>query len=210
MPLIVADAPLPVADGLRLSPAHRELLRPGELVRAAGGSLHRLPRYFYEVESWALALATPLTANFALWEFMDVDVREPAALRSFPRYVPCAVSVLATALEIVRAAVNAPVRIAANGGYRSPAHGASAAASAHCWGTAANIYRIGSDALDAADRIERYTATITRLLPFAQVRPFGSEPGAVDDQLHVDIGYVTLVPHGISEQDHDSVDGNPR
>jgi hypothetical protein len=201
MPLIAADAALPIADGLRLPATHRERLRPGELVRAADGAVHRLPRYFYEVESWALALATPLAAHFALWEFMDVDVREPAILRTFPRYIPCAVSLLAAALEIVRADVNAPVRIAANGGYRSPAYGAPGAASPHCWATAANIYRIGPDLVDAPERLERHAAAIRRLLPFAYVRPFGHEPGTVNDQLHVDLGYVTLVPHGAPEGD---------
>jgi len=194
MPVDAADVALPAVDGLQLPPPLRTLLRPGEVVRAADGERHRLPRYFYLVESWALALATPLTAHFALWEFMDVDVREAAPLRTFPRYIPCGVAALAAALEIVRLEVDAPMRIAANGGYRSPSHAASASPSPHCWASAANVYRVGSEYVDAADRAERIAGTIRRLLPFAWVRPYGREPGAVDDQLHVDIGYVTLVP----------------
>jgi hypothetical protein len=204
MPLSVADALLPVVDGLMLPALHRALLRPGELVRAAGGDLHRLPRYFYEVETWALALTTPLTPHFGLWEFMDVDLHERPPLRLFPRYVPCAVGVLAAALEGFRLDVGAPVRIAANGGYRSPSHSGSAAGSPHCWGTAADIYRIGSDLLDAPDRIERYAAAMRRALPCASIRPAAGEAGTVDDHLHVDLGYVTVVPQGTSEQDHEA------
>jgi hypothetical protein len=51
-----------------------------------------------------------------------VDVREVEAMRTFPRYVPCAVALLATALEVFRAEVGTFVHIAANGGYRSPGH----------------------------------------------------------------------------------------
>jgi len=78
---------------------------------------------------------------------------------------------------------------------------ASASASPHCWATAANICRIGPDLVDTPDRLERYAATVKRLLPFAHVLPYGHEPGTVNDQLHVDIGYVTLVPSGASEDD---------
>src|SRR5688572_8829786 len=98
MPLILADAVLPMVDGLKLPAVQRDLLKPGELLPGRDGEWHRLPRYFYKVESWAIALATPLTPHFGLWEFMDVDLREPAVLRTFPRYVPCAVSVTAAAL----------------------------------------------------------------------------------------------------------------
>jgi len=186
---------------------HRDLLKPAAHLRARDGAVHRLPRYFYEVESWQVALATSLTSHFWLWEFIDVDLREAAPVRAFPRYVLCAVSVLAAALEIVRLECSAPVHIAANGGYRSPSHAGSDAASTHCWATAANIYRIGGDLLDSQDRIERYAALVRRVLPFASVRPYGSGAGMTDDHLHVDIGYATLVPHGASEQDHEAPDG---
>jgi hypothetical protein len=102
----------------------------------------------------------------------------------------------------LRAEVGAPIRIAANGGYRSASHDGSRSGSPHSWGTAANIYRIGAELLDAQDRIERYAATARRLLPFAWVRPYGHDVGFADDHLHIDVGYVTLVPQGASEQ-HD-------
>ena len=194
---------LPVVDGLELPERHRALLRPDETIRTREGDVHRLPRFFFEVASWQLALETPLTPHFALWEFMDVDLHEHERLRFFPRYVPCAVTVLAAALETFRAEIGATVRIAANGGYRSPTHDGSRSGSPHCWGTAANIYRVGSDLLETQDRIERHAATARRLLPFAWVRPYGHDIGCADDHLHLDIGYVIVVPQGMSERGDD-------
>ena len=194
---------LRVVDGLDLPDRHRDLLRPGEALRGRDGEAHTLPRFFFEVGSWQQALETQLTPHFSLWEFMDVDLHERERLRFFPRYVPCAVTVLAAALESLRSEAGATVRISANGGYRSPSHDGSRSASPHCWATAANIYKVGSDLLDTQERIERAAATARRLLPFAFVRPYGHDIGYADDHLHVDIGYVTLVPQGISERGDD-------
>ena len=202
--MTVVGTPLPVVDGLTLSPRHRELLNPGGLLVGRDGETHRLPRYFYEVDSWGRALETSLSAHFGLWEFIDVDVREPGTLRTFPRYVPCAVSTLASALEAFRQEVGAPVRIMANGGYRSPSHAVSTGGSPHCWGTAADIYRVGSEFLDTPQRIERYGATLRRVLPFSRIRPSGDAIIGTDDHLHVDIGYVTVVPRGASERDDET------
>lgn len=183
---------LKVVDGLTLESEYRALLKPGALVRDSDGRSRRLPRFFYEVESWAQALETQLSAHFALWEFMDVDLHEP--LRAYPRHVPCAVTVLAAHLEVVRSEVGAPMHIAANGGYRSPAHAKTAPSSPHCWGTAANIYRIGHEYLNERAKIERCNAVATRVLPALHARPFGSEPRHADDHVHLDLGYVTVVP----------------
>jgi hypothetical protein len=193
------EAPLPVIDGLELSPALRALLKPGELAVGRDGETHRLPRYFYQIDSWDLALATPLSAHFGLWEFIDVDVREVAPLRIFPRYVPTAVSMLAAALETFRVEVGAPVRVMANGGYRSPSHALSTGGSPHCWGTAADIYRVGPDLLDTPAKIDRYGSILRRVLPFSRIRPSGEAIAVTDDHLHIDIGYVTAVPRGASE-----------
>ena len=201
MPVNVVEAPLPVVDGLELSTRHRELLTPGGLLVGRDGETHRLPRYFYEIDSWDRALATPLSANFGLWEFIDVDVREPAPLRIFPRYVPIAVSMLAAALEMFRMEVGVPVRIMANGGYRSPSHALSSGGSPHCWATAADIYRVGSEYLDTPQRIDRYGVIARRVLPFSRIRPAGDAIAPTDDHLHVDLGYVTVVPRGASERD---------
>ena len=90
---VMSHFPLPIVDGFELDAPVRSLLMPGVTVRDSHARLRRLPRFFYAVESWNVALETQLTPHFAMWEFMDVDLFEPAPLRRFPRYVPCAVTV---------------------------------------------------------------------------------------------------------------------
>jgi hypothetical protein len=193
----MADFPLRVVDGMGLDDEYRALLRPGELMRDRDGRLRRLPRFFYEIPSWNVALETPLSPNFEVWEFLNVDVREAEALRSdWPRYLPCAVSTLAAFLELLRREVGTYVHIAANGGYRSPAHALSTHASTHCWGTAANIYRVGDDWMDDQKTIARYARAAEKLLPGLYVRPYGGGLGEADDHLHVDLGWTLSVPHG--------------
>jgi hypothetical protein len=198
--VIGTTAELPVVDGLELPEPQRQLLRPGELMITGRGEVHRLPRFFYKIESHAAALTTRLTPNFGVWEFIDVDVREPAVLRAYPRYVPCAVTILAIALELFREAVGAPVRIAANGGYRSPSHSGSQSGSPHCWAAAANIYRVGAEYLDTEERIRRFAAVASRSIAVCWTRPYGSALGEADDHLHLDLGYVTMVPREQSEE----------
>ena len=128
---------LPVIDGLRLPEDLRVLLRPDELVPDRSGRTHRLPRFFYEVRSWSQAKELSLTTHVRLSELLIVDSREAARLlEEFPHYVPCAVTLLARVLEDFRVRVGASVYIAANGGYRSPAHRFSATLGPHNWGTA--------------------------------------------------------------------------
>lgn len=122
---------LPVVDALALDDSVSRLLKPSALMRTRKGDSHRLPRFFYRVDSWHAALETQLTPHFGLWELIDVDLHEAAPLRLFPRYVPCAVTSLAAALEVFRLEVGATVRIAANGGYRSPTHHGSRSGSPH-------------------------------------------------------------------------------
>jgi hypothetical protein len=193
--------PLPIVDGFELDAPVRSLLMPGAFVRDSHARLRRLPRFFYAVESWQVALAARMTPHFALWEFMDVDLYEPAPLRRFPRYVPCAVTTLAATLQVLRDQIGAPVHIAANGGYRSPSHGKSLPGSPHAWGVAANIYRIGDDYLDEREIIERYASLATGLLPAVRTRPYGPGPGCVDDHVHLDLGYVTAVPADAPSED---------
>jgi hypothetical protein len=185
---------LRVVDGRDLDGALRRVLQPGGTMTDRSGRVHRLPRYFYEVESWEQALELPLAPNFMLWEVLTVDVREAAGQRSFPRYVPLAITLLAAHLQALRHAIGTYVHIAANGGYRSPRHALSTHASTHCWGTAVNIYRIGDDDLDTRERIERYTGVVRDVLPHAWVRPYGPGVGQADDHLHLDIGFVTAIP----------------
>jgi len=186
---------LRIVDGFRLDKARRDALVPGGVLRDRDGRTRQLPRYFYEIESWNAALEFELAPHFHLWEFIHTDVREANPLRFFPRYVPCAVTLTAALLERFREAVGEPVRVAANGGYRSPQHELTADASTHCWGSAVNIYRIGDQYLETRDRIERYAEIARETLPGAWIRPVGEDRGFADDHLHIDFGYLVSVPH---------------
>jgi hypothetical protein len=185
---------LPVVDGLQLPEPYRRVLKPDALIADEEGRARRLPRFFYEIDSWETAKRTLLTPSFGLYEFVNTDLRETPLLHGFPRYVPCAITLLAATLTIFRERVGTYVHVAANGGYRSPAHEASHAASPHNWGTAANVYRIGDDVLDSEERIGRYAGVVRQLLPHVWIRPFGHAAGFADDHLHLDLGYVNLVP----------------
>src|SRR5881394_2860152 len=136
-----------IVDAFDLEDELRSLLKPGEMVRDADNRRHRLPRYFYEVPSREAATEIRLTPHFGLNEFILVDLKETPRLQEFPRYIPCAVRVLAFYLEHFRAAAGASVHIAVNGGYRSPTHKLVHGATPHMWGTAADIYRIGGTIL---------------------------------------------------------------
>ena len=98
--------PLRVVDGLTLPPEYRKALRPGEEWKDATGRaasaaplLLRDPVVGHSHED----RASP--RHFLLWEFIQVDVREAPPLRTFPRYVPCAITLLAVCLERFREAV---------------------------------------------------------------------------------------------------------
>jgi hypothetical protein len=138
-----------------------------------------------------------LATHFLLWEFIQVDVREAPALRTFPRYVPCAITLLAVCLERFREAVGTLVHISANGGYRSPSHRFSKNATPHAWGTAANIYRIGDTYLDNRNAIERFSLIARETLPGVWTRPYGAPTGYSEDHLHLDLGYVLSVPRDV-------------
>ncbi len=189
-----------VVDAFDLDDELRSLLKPGEMVRDARGRRHRLPRYFYEVPSHEAAVKIRLAPHFGLNEFVLVDLKEAPRLQQFPRYIPCAVGLLAFFLEQFRAAANASVHIAVNGGYRSPAHKISSGASPHLWGTAADIFRIGGTILKTQELIERFNQIAEELSDDVCVMPYGHETGtSVDDHLHIDLGYVIVIPREISE-----------
>ncbi len=183
-----------IVDALTFDRRLREVLRPAELVPDRHGRPRRLPRFFYEVESWESAKEIELSPHFAMAEFIDVDVREHPEQRGFPRYVPCAVVVLASALELFRQAVGGKVYVAANGGYRTPAHALSRYATPHTWGAAANLYRIGDANLDTREIIEKYNQLAAGLTAAFRTRPYGPDVGQVDDHVHLDIGFVVEVP----------------
>lgn len=193
--------PLQIVDGFELPESVRTVLRPGEILTDAQGHGRRLPRFFYQIDSWQDALDLDVTPHFKMWEFIGVDVRECPLQRQFPRYVPCAVTALAAHLELIRQECGSYMHISANGAYRSPAHVLSRAASTHCWATAANIYRIGNEWLDDRDAIEKYTTQIGRISPLFWVRPYGHATGEADDHVHVDLGYLLLEPRATSGVD---------
>ncbi len=195
--------PLRVVDGLRLSEPYRAALRPGELLYDAEGRGRRLPRYFYEIDSWKTARETQLAPDFGLYEFIATDLHEARVLHGFPRYVPCAILQLAALLSIFRQRTGTYVHIAANGGYRSPGHAHARNASPHHWGTAVNIYRIGDEYLDAQEAIERYASLAHEVLPAFWSRPYGHTVGFADDHLHLDLGYVTVVPREAAGETND-------
>ena len=188
--------PLRIVDGRRLEKRFRDVLRPGSQMADSLGQAHQLPRYFYEVPSWDVAVKLQLSEHFALWEFIHTDVHEAEPLRTYPRYVPCAITLLALCLEQFRDAVRNYVHIAANGGYRSPGHQLTTHATPHAWATAVNIYQIGETMLDQQDVLEHYAEIAYRSMPGVYVRPFGTRVGMTDDHLHLDFGYVTAVPRG--------------
>jgi len=180
-----------------LDEPRKRCLRPGEVLADRDGVSRRLPSFFYEVPSWKAALSLRLTPDFGLWEFLDVDVREAEVMRLFPRYVPCAVTVLAAHLQLLRSEVGRVMRIAANGGYRSPSHALSGLPSPHTWAAAANIYRIGDDLLDSRERIQKHIDIVRPILPGAWTRPYGNQPGQAFDHLHIDLGYLLVEPHSV-------------
>ena len=192
----IAPLKLAVVDGLRLPAEYREALKPGGRLRDSQGHERILPRFFYEVPSYDAAREAQLTPNFSMWEFIQTDVREASPLRSYPRYIPCAVTLLAMALERFRSNVG-PIHISANGGYRSPHHQMTCRASPHCWATAADIYRIGESLLNSPEKIEKCASIAREALPGAWTHPYGHGAEETDDHLHVDIGYVLAIPHHV-------------
>jgi hypothetical protein len=191
---------LKVVDAFDLDDELRSILKPGEMVRDAQGRRHRLPRYFYEVPSHEVAMSTRLTPHFGLNEFILNDLKEAPRLQQFPRYIPCAVRILAFYLEQFRLTAGASVHIAVNGGYRSPTHKMAHGATPHMWGTAADVYRIGSTILKTKDAIEKYNELAEAVSGEISVLPYGPVTGAnADDHVHLDLGYMTLTPREISE-----------
>lgn len=191
-----ASLPLRIVDGRRLEKRYRDVLRPGGILPDANGQGHVLPRFFYEIPSWDVAVKLQLSEHFALWELIHTDIHEAEPLRTFPRYVPCAITLLALCLEQFRDAARQLVHVAANGGYRSPGHALTVHATPHAWGTAVNIYRIGDTMLDEREALEHFAEIAYRSMPGVYVRPFGTKPGFTDDHLHLDFGYVVAVPRG--------------
>ena len=204
------EAGLKVVDGFDLDPEVRQLLKPAQLAEDKHGRRHRLPRYFYEVPTHEAAVEIRLTAHFGLNEFLLVDLKEAPRLRQYPRYIPCAVRVLAFYLERLRETVGAHVHVAVNGGYRSPSHKLAVGASPHMWATAADLYKIGATVLRERASIETYNRVVEEISDDLWVMPYGHELGQADDHIHLDLGYLTVVPREIGEDALEAPQPKPR
>ncbi len=201
---------LKIVDACDLDDELRSILKPGEMVRDREGRRHRLPRYFYEVPSHDEASSIRLTANFKLNEFIQVDIKETARLQNYPRFIPCAVRVLAFYLQRVREVLGLSMHVAVNGGYRSPGHRMAVNASPHLWGTAVDVYRIGTTILRDEETITRYNRIAEDVSDDIRAWPYGHTEGFTDDHIHLDLGFVILTPREISEDRMELPQESPR
>ncbi|MGA7616926.1 MAG: hypothetical protein WBX15_17280 [Thermoanaerobaculia bacterium] len=207
---IPEESGLKVVDAFDLDDELRSILRPGEMIRDKNGRRHRLPRYFYEVESKEEALDVDLAPNFRLSELLLVDIKESPRLQAWPRFVPCVTRLLASYLQRMRDAAGMSVHVAVNGGYRSPAHQLAHLGTPHMWGTAADIYRVGTTILQDESSIERFRKIFSEISDELWVMPYGHEPGTSDDHIHVDLGYILLIPREMSEDRMEVQQQQPR
>lgn len=190
---ITSTFPMKIVDGCKLPEKYREILKPGETIKDEDGKERQLPRYFIEILDRE-AFALQLTKHFQLCEFLLTDLFEASLLHQYPKYIPCGVLYLAHALESFRQECNTVVFVAANGGYRSPAHQRNRTTTSHMWATAANIYRIGNDYVNDKEKIEKYAKIAREAVPGVNVREYGSGVGMADDHLHIDLGYNVYTP----------------
>lgn len=187
---------LRIVDALTLPDPIRRILMPGQPLDDGTGRRVPLPRYFYEVTSYRQAQSTFLAPHFRLWEFVQADVRESEVLRDWPRYVPCAASLLAAVLSSIRQRLGTYVHIAANGGYRSPGHALCTGPEAiHAWGTSADLYRIGDTWLHTEEACLEGRRRLRDILPGLHIAPYGAGPGQADDHLHVSLGPLVFAAH---------------
>ena len=67
-------------------------------------------------------------------------------------------------------------------------------------GAAADVYRIGTNILKTKESIERYNDVAEDLSEDVTVLPYGHVTGKnADDHVHIDLGYITVIPREISE-----------
>jgi hypothetical protein len=201
---------LKIVDAFDLDDDLRATLRPSEMVRDKHGRRHRLPRYFYEVPSHEAGMEIWLTPHFRLTEFVQVDIRETDRLQEWPRYVPCAVRILAFYLQRLRETIGLSMHVSVNGGYRSPAHKLAHDATPHMWGTAADFYRVGTTIVNDRELIEKYNRIAEELSDDVYAMPYGHELGLADDHIHLDLGYITVIPREISEDRMELPQERPR
>ncbi len=74
---------------------------------------------------------------------------------------------------------------------------------------AADIYRIGSTLLNDQESIEKYGAIARGLGAEVTVYPWGHSPRSTDDHLHLDLGYLLLVPSEANDDGRRSIVPEP-
>ena len=68
------------------------------------------------------------------------------------------------------------------------------------WATAADVYRIGTTILRGKESIDKYNGIAEDLSDDIHVLPYGHVTGLnADDHVHIDLGYITVIPREISE-----------
>ena len=173
------------------------LLRPGEVVADALRRQHTLPRFLRD-QIVGAGQSHALAPHF-IAELITVDCREARCCSKSFR-TTCRARFRSSALSgSVSPARRCAGFIAANGGYRSPAHAFCQPPDPHAWATAANIYRVGDHWLDDREAIEKYARLAEAVAPEFFAKPFGFGPDETDDHLHLDLGYVTFVPRDCDE-----------
>ena len=151
---------------------------PAASLSDAQGQAHQLPRYFYEIPSWDVADgAAALGALRAVGVHPHRRARSRAAAHVSALRAVRDHAAWRSASSSFAARCGTYVHIAANGGYRSPAHALTVHATPHAWGTAVNIYRVGDTMLDEREALEHYAGVAYKSMPGVYVRPFGNDAG---------------------------------
>lgn len=188
---------LDLVDSASSNNARLKQFRPNQAIRNG-----TLPRFYFSIHNFS-ELNTPLTEHFRLIEFIsDSEISEGLI---FPYFVPAAIIRLAQAIEGLRTKLgNEPLKLSS--GYRSPFHlmyrRDRDKKSAHRYGTAVDIVRVGSVGASNAllDKVNK-AAFDDAVIP--SNRPSGvsslgfeyteslQEMGGVPDHAHLDMGYIS-------------------
>ena len=117
-------------------------------------------------------------AHFTVSEFIHTDVREAARAPGLPAVHPVRNgSARVRARAVPRSGRHLRLHRRQRRVLLASARG-TGAASPHCWGTAANIYRIGDTYLDTPETIRRFAALAREVIPTVWTRPLGDRRAA--------------------------------
>ena len=186
-----------LVDGASSKNARLQEFRPTQSLRNGN-----LPRFYFAIQNFS-DLNTPVTENFRLIEFISDDEISRGLI--FPYFVPAAIIRLAQALEGLRTKLgNESLKLSS--GFRSPFHSMYQRdpdkKSAHRFGTATDIVRVGSlgASMELLERVNQ-AAFDGEVTP--SNRPSGEsslgfeftesvqEMGGNPHHAHLDMGYVS-------------------